>query len=83
MGTSLLRPIICIDYRIWGTQLAIWLAIVIFAKAILYGLQYLLSTPLIAFADFLLRSLDTHPDQKLILVMVMIPFFLNAFQFWI
>lgn len=72
-----------IDYKIYFIQLFMWGAIVIVAKTILYLFQMLFASVLAQVTIILLGWLNIYPNVKLLLIMVVIPFFFNAIQFWI
>ncbi|ETW06287.1 hypothetical protein H310_02580 [Aphanomyces invadans] len=71
------------SYRIWGIQLAAWLSIIIFSKGIVTSVLIATAHPLSAIGNALFRPLAGHPFAELVLVMIVIPSFLNVVQFWI
>lgn len=83
LGQHLLKPIIRIEYLVWGTQLIIWNLIVVVSKIFLYVIQFKLSSVLQLAGDFLFDWLNGMPNLKLIIVMVFVPLILNGIQFWI
>ena len=72
-----------IDYRNWIVQICAWGLIIIIVKFTLFTFQ-LLTAPILEWAaSILIGWLNIYPKIKLVLIMVLIPFILNVFQFWI
>lgn len=72
-----------IDFKIWIVQIAVWGLIIIVVKLTLFCFQ-LISAPILeAISAVLIGWLNIYPKVKLILIMVIVPFLLNIFQFWI
>ena len=72
-----------IDYKIWALQMAVWGIIVIIVKVILYLIQLTLADVLEMGTTILIGWLNIYPNLKLVLIMIVVPFFLNSIQFWI
>ena len=73
-----------IDYRIWVIQIAVWGFIVISVKLILLlAFQALFAQTLETISNVLLGWLNMYPNVKLVLIMMVIPLWFNAIQFWI
>ena len=72
-----------IDLRNWVVQIWAWGIIIIIVKLILFSFQLLMAPVLEAVSSILIGWLDVYPKVKLIIIMVIVPFILNAFQFWI
>lgn len=72
-----------IDFRIWIAQIAVWGLIVIIVKLVLYCFQLLFAPVLESISAILIGWLKMYPNIKLVLIMVIWPFILNAVQFWI
>lgn len=66
-------------------QLCLWLFIIIISKVVILTLLIMASEPLDAFLDDLFDRVfrPAGPQIELFLVMILIPGFLNIFQFWI
>ncbi|KAF0687587.1 Aste57867_20706 [Aphanomyces stellatus] len=71
------------SYRIWAVQLTAWLSIIIFSKGIVTSVLIATATPLSAIGNALFSPLVGHPFSELVVVMIIIPSFLNVVQFWI
>lgn len=72
-----------IDYRIWWVQIVIWGMIVIVVKITLFFFQLLFASVLEIASSVFIGWLRIYPNVKLVLIMVIVPFLLNTFQFWI
>ncbi|CEM22540.1 unnamed protein product [Vitrella brassicaformis CCMP3155] len=79
-GPSLLSSV---DWRKWLRQLGLWEAIVVAMKMLMLMLMLAASAPLGWLADSLLSPLDGLPKGKLMVVMVLTPLIMNAFQYWV
>ncbi|CAJ1338563.1 unnamed protein product [Effrenium voratum] len=64
-------------------QLLVWLLIVTFMKLSMVVLMILLAKPLTLIARAMLKPFLANPKLKLIMVMIVTPMFMNAFQFWV
>jgi hypothetical protein len=79
----------CGDYgdpptcRIFSTQLALWIAIVIVSKVIVIGVLILLEVPLNDVVGTIFDHFEGFRKLELIFVMVVVPFVLNILQFWV
>ncbi|KAG9400240.1 hypothetical protein AC1031_011153 [Aphanomyces cochlioides] len=71
------------SYRIWGIQLIAWLSIIIFSKGIVTSVLIATATPLSRIGNALFSPLAGHPLSELVVVMIIIPSFLNVVQFWV
>lgn len=72
-----------INYWIWFIQCFMWCLISSLMKVLNYLIMVLFSENFNNFGKSLLSSIDKSPELELIVVMIIIPLFLNAFQFWI
>ena len=72
-----------IDFRNWVVQIAAWGLIIIIVKLTLFAFQLLTAPVLEAVSTILIGWLDIYPKIKLVLIMIVIPFILNVFQFWV
>lgn len=68
---------------IWSYQLVVWLIIIIISKLFIFLFLIHMSKPLDYILGDLFSPLQQYPNFKLFLVMVIIPFILNVFQFYI
>lgn len=64
-------------------QLSVWLCIITCMKAFMLLLMFLLSKPLQTVASVVLKRFADTPTLKLVVVMIITPLFMNAFQFWV
>lgn len=64
-------------------QLMVWLVIVLIAKAACLAVLVGCFDFYVDSMTYLFISLKKHPDIELIIVMIIIPAFLNTMQFWI
>mmetsp|Transcript_20006 Transcript_20006/g.29594 ORF Transcript_20006/g.29594 Transcript_20006/m.29594 type:complete len:224 (+) Transcript_20006:93-764(+) len=71
------------SFKIYFVQLLAFLLALILAKVILVGLVLLIYGPINSTANFIFMPLKDFPDLELFLVMILIPWVLNAGQFWI
>ena len=72
-----------VDLRIWLLQIVIWGLIVTTVKFILFFFQ-MFSAPVLEFiGDILIGWLLAYPKIKLLVIMMLAPFLLNVFQYWI
>lgn len=63
-------------------QLVVWLAVVSCMKMIMVLLMFLFSGPLLAVAGFILAPFLSQPWLKLLVVMIIFPMIMDAFQIW-
>lgn len=72
------------EWSRWLTQCAFWIAVVLLGKIVLVvALVLPFKDPLYTITDFIFSPLHRYPHVQLVLVMVVIPLFLNAATFWI
>ena len=72
-----------IDYSIWLIQIIVWGIVVVVVK-ILLGFIMMLISPTLEFMTMVLFGwMNFYPNLKLFLIMMVIPMFLNALQFWV
>mmetsp|Transcript_12770 Transcript_12770/g.37185 ORF Transcript_12770/g.37185 Transcript_12770/m.37185 type:complete len:249 (+) Transcript_12770:128-874(+) len=64
-------------------QLMVWLLVVTLMKLAVLGIMAVCKTPLIAAAAWILRPFLKTPWIKLLVVMILTPLIMNAFQFWV
>lgn len=64
-------------------QLALWLVVVTGMKLSMLIVMLMFAASLAAVAGFILRPFMNQPVLKLLVVMILTPFCMNAFQFWI
>jgi hypothetical protein len=69
-----------IDYLIWAIQTGVWCAIAILMKIIAFGIQIRIPKILEEIGDFILAGVKKYPRLELIVVMIIIPFFMNCIQ---
>ncbi|CAI2377660.1 unnamed protein product [Moneuplotes crassus] len=72
-----------IDIRNWIVQICAWGLIIVMVKLTLFSFQLLAAPVLERISTFLIGWVKAYPKVKLIVIMVIVPFILNAFQFWI
>ena len=72
-----------INYWIWFIQCFIWCLISSLMKVLMYLILIIFPEKLENFGTFLLKDLDSYPRAELVVVMVIVPFILNCFQFWV
>ena len=72
-----------IDIKVWLLQIIMWGVIVATVKIILFFFQMLVAEYLEFVSKILIGWLHIYPKIKLILIMMIIPFLLNTFQYWI
>jgi hypothetical protein len=72
-----------IDYCIWATQAGIWCLISSLMKLFVYIIM--LSSPIFLedLGKSMLSSIAIYPRLELIIVMIIVPFIMNACQFWL
>jgi hypothetical protein len=70
--------------RSYMLQLGSWLGIIMSCKLILWGVILIpLHGPLGGMGGYILKSVSNHPTLELVIVMILVPLFLNLLQFWI
>lgn len=72
-----------INYWIWFVQCFMWCLISSFMKMLMYVISIAFTDKLEEFGTFLLKDIAVYPKVELIVVMVIVPFVLNCFQFWV
>lgn len=72
-----------INFGIWGVQILVWGIIVIIVKVILFYFQLWFAIILETATFIWIGWLNLYPNIKLLAIMVIVPFILNSFQFWI
>ncbi|CAD8137672.1 unnamed protein product [Paramecium pentaurelia] len=82
-GTNLIKPIIKIDLKAWFIQLILWILVVSISKFFLFLLQLVIGFILESISQFILSPFSDLATLKLIIVMCIIPVFMNGLQFWI
>mmetsp|Transcript_8980 Transcript_8980/g.13496 ORF Transcript_8980/g.13496 Transcript_8980/m.13496 type:complete len:277 (-) Transcript_8980:124-954(-) len=68
---------------VWAVQLLVWLFIVLSGKVVIFSIFFFLSHYVDEFIRSLFSIFDGHPKVELVFVMIIIPFILNIFQFWV
>ena len=68
---------------VWLFQLFLWLSIVICGKIIAFSSFFFFSTWLDKAMSVLFDIFEGYPKIELIVVMILIPFVLNIFMFWV
>ena len=53
------------------------------SKLIVFGIEFALADELIDVGIYTLSIFDGHPNIELIFVMMIVPFVLNSFQYWV
>ncbi|CAD8047323.1 unnamed protein product [Paramecium sonneborni] len=82
-GTNLIKPIIKIDLKAWFIQLILWILVVLISKFFLFLLQLAIGFILENISQFILSPFSDLNTLKLIIVMCIIPVFMNGLQFWV
>eukprot|EP00927_Polykrikos_kofoidii_P052753 TRINITY_DN4669_c0_g1_i1.p1 TRINITY_DN4669_c0_g1~~TRINITY_DN4669_c0_g1_i1.p1 ORF type:complete len:331 (+),score=65.83 TRINITY_DN4669_c0_g1_i1:69-995(+) len=72
-----------INYRKYAKQLANWLLIVVAMKLCMLVLMVIFALPLQAVAHLVLTPVSSNSAVKLLVVMIVTPVIMNAFQFWV
>lgn len=72
-----------VNYKAWLVQLAIWVAIVVVGKSVIFGFEFGLQNPLKNISSFLMGWIEKYPVFELILVMVIVPVCMNGLAFWV
>jgi hypothetical protein len=71
------------QWRVWFSQLVVWLLIVSTSKLMLIGTVIHTLPWIAALVDFVFSPLRQYPDFELVLVMVVFPVAMNALLFWV
>mmetsp|Transcript_15911 Transcript_15911/g.29116 ORF Transcript_15911/g.29116 Transcript_15911/m.29116 type:complete len:229 (+) Transcript_15911:112-798(+) len=71
------------DVKAWLMQLGVWMLIVLFVKWVLVGIIYLLRDYLSDAGAVVLSPVAFEPKLELVIVMVVVPCFMNVIQFWV
>ncbi len=69
-----------IDYLIWAIQAGIWCSIAILMKIVSFWVQIKIPDTLEEIGSYILSGVKVYPKIELIIVMVIIPFFMNCIQ---
>ena len=72
-----------INYKVWFIQLVVWLMISTISKLIVFVFELQYAEELIDMGISALSIFKGHPNLELLFVMVIVPFTLNCFQYWI
>lgn len=72
-----------IDIKVWLLQIIVWGIIVATVKIILFFFQMLIAEFLELLSKILIGWLHIYPKLKLIFIMMVVPFLLNTFQYWV
>ncbi|KAG1709449.1 hypothetical protein DVH05_020104 [Phytophthora capsici] len=72
-----------VQIRAWILQVISWILVISTCKFIIATLIVAFQKPLGAFAVFLFKPLEKHPEVELALVMIACPCLMNMMQFWI
>lgn len=72
-----------LKYKMYFTQLLVWVSVVIFSKVILLGLQKIFTDILQAFGNTLLSPFKSNGKLKLLTAMVFFPLIFNSINFWL
>jgi hypothetical protein len=72
-----------ISSTVWLTQLTVWLLIILIGKVLTFSCFYFISNEIDLLMSSFFGLFDGHPRVELVMVMIVIPFLLNSFQFWI
>lgn len=67
----------------WIYQFTIWIFVLTLAKFMVILISFIAKNALDAFGDILLAPFRISPDFELVMIMVVLPFLMNATQFWI
>ena len=68
---------------IWILQFVLWLIIISCGKLIILPILIYLSSSISQGLEFIFDGLKNDPNLELVVVMIIIPFFLNSLQFWL
>lgn len=71
------------DLKAWAIQLFVWCFVVMVSKWTLVGVIILIRSMLSAMGEYFLSPLAVYPELELVVVMVVVPCFLNVIQFWV
>lgn len=71
-----------INYWIWSIQCFMWCLISSLMKVLVYLIMIMFSVSLKDMGKYILDDIDEYPELELLVVMILIPLVLNAFQFW-
>lgn len=71
-----------IDMHKYAKQLAVWLLVISSMKIMMVIFMFIFSGPLLAFAGIFLAPFLTQPWLKLLVVMILFPLMMDAFQIW-
>lgn len=67
-----------INYRVWFTQLVVWLMIVTISKITVFAIEFLYANQLITLGIYTLSTFNGYPNTELFFVMFIVPFTLNC-----
>lgn len=70
------------SWKIWAYQTLIWLIINLVVKCAILTLLVVNSEFFVFLAEFLLIPFENYPKMELFFIMVLMPFLLNSFAFW-
>lgn len=79
----------CGDYgdppkmSIFGTQLLLWLAIVVVGKVIVFSVLFQVDQPLNFYVGLIFDHFEGQRHLELLVVMIIVPFLVNIVQFWV
>lgn len=71
-----------ISMKKYGKQLTVWLVVVTSMKVLMVLFMFFFSAPLLAIAGAILAPFLTQPWLKLLVVMIIFPLIMDAFQIW-
>jgi hypothetical protein len=71
------------SFVVWLVQLLSWLFIVLAGKVIVFSLFFFMSHWLDEAISFVFDIFHGYPKVELVVVMIIIPFVLNIFMFWV
>tara|TARA_B100001057_G_scaffold491436_1_gene581675 strand:+ start:198 stop:938 length:741 start_codon:yes stop_codon:yes gene_type:complete len=69
--------------KIWFIQISVYLFALLINKIIVASLLYVLKKQMIDFGNWLFEPLQSHPNTELVVVMILCPWLLTTFQFWV
>ena len=72
-----------VNIRIWFIQVVVWCICQVIAKVFVFFVQFAYHKDLYAIGASLLSVFRGHPKLELVVVMVIVPFTLNAILFWV
>lgn len=70
-------------WNVWAYQILIWLIINVVVKSLVLIFVAVNSNFFAFLAEFLLMPFESYPKIELVFIMILMPFLLNSFAFWV